>query len=148
MRLTVGYKKKRKIALDFLIKIHLEDRFFIIEIRFCFSFLNTKSVFQNSNSDLPIESTHNFRAIFPIFHKYSQFFWTLLNRNKIIFTQPTILKLFDYLIKAIISTKFLQNWCMFSLRVAVLGRGRVRLRVSLSMSPLSGKFSYWQKHLK
>ena len=58
MRLTVGYKKKRKIALDFLMKIHLEDRFFIIEIRFCFSFLNTKSVFQNSNSDLPIESTH------------------------------------------------------------------------------------------
>ena len=142
MRLTVGYKKKRKLALDFLMKIHLEDRFFIIEIRFCFSFLNTKSVFQNSNSDLPIESTHNFRAIFPIFHKYSQLFWTLLNRNKIIFTQPTILKLFDYLIKAIISSKFLQNWCMFSLRVAVLGRGRVRLRVSLSMSPLSGKFSF------
>ena len=55
MRLTVGYKKKRKIALDFLMKIHLEDRFFIIEIRFCFSFLNTKSVFQNSNLDLPIE---------------------------------------------------------------------------------------------
>ena len=47
MRLTVGYKKKRKIALDFLIKIHLEDRFFIIKIRFCFSFLTTKSVFQN-----------------------------------------------------------------------------------------------------
>ena len=88
MRLTVGYKKKRKLALDFLMKIHLEDRFFIIEIRFCFSFSNTKSVFQNSNSDLPIESTHNFRAIFPIFHK---FFWTLLKRNKIIFTQPTIL---------------------------------------------------------
>ena len=86
MRLTVGYKKKRKLALDFLMKIHLEDRFFIIEIRFCFSFLTTKSVFQNFNSDLPMESTHNFRSIFSVFHKYSQLFWTLLNRNKIIFT--------------------------------------------------------------
>ena len=32
-------KRKKKLALDFLTKIHPEDRFFIIEIRFCFSFL-------------------------------------------------------------------------------------------------------------
>ena len=60
MRLTVGYKKKKKIALDFLIVIHLEDRLFSVEIRFCFSFFtkkNAKSVFQNFNLDLPIEST-------------------------------------------------------------------------------------------
>ena len=42
MRLTVGYKKKKKIALDFLIVIHLEDRLFSVEIRFCFSFLLKK----------------------------------------------------------------------------------------------------------
>ena len=76
MRLTVGYKKKRKIALDFLMKIHLEDRFFIIEIRFCFSFLNTKSVFQNSNSDLPIESTHEpFSQYSTSIRSFFGFFW-------------------------------------------------------------------------
>ena len=42
MRLTVGYKKKKKIALDFLIVIHLEDRLFSVEIRFCFSFFTKK----------------------------------------------------------------------------------------------------------
>ena len=38
MRLTVGYKKKKKNSL-----IHLEDRIFSVEIRFCFSFFITKS---------------------------------------------------------------------------------------------------------
>ena len=113
MRLTVGYKKKKKIALDFLIVIHLEDRLFSVEIRFCFSFFtkkNAKSVFQNFNLDLPIESTQNFRAVFSIFHKYSHLFWTLLSRNKIIFIKPTAFRLFDHLIKAILGSKFLKNW--------------------------------------
>ena len=85
MRLTVGYKTKKKLALGFLMEIHLEGKFFIIVIRFCFSFFTTKSVFQNFNSDLPIESSQNFRAVSPIFHKCSLLLWTLLNRNKIIF---------------------------------------------------------------
>ena len=93
--------------------IHLEDRLFSVEIRFCFSFFakkNAKSVFQNFNLDLPIESTQNFRAVFSIFHKYSHLFWTLLSRNKIIFIKPTAFRLFDHLIKAILGSKFLQNW--------------------------------------
>ena len=52
---------------------------------FMFLMQNPKSVFQNLNLVLPIESTQNFRAVFPIFHMYSRLFWTLLNRNKIIF---------------------------------------------------------------
>ena len=39
-------EKKNQLWIFFM-KIHLEDRFFIIKIRFCFSFLTTKSVFQN-----------------------------------------------------------------------------------------------------
>ena len=55
---------------------------------FAFHFLlqNSKYVFQNFTPDLQIESTQNFRPAFPIIHNYSQLFWTLLNRNKIIFT--------------------------------------------------------------
>ena len=68
-------------------EIHLRKRFFSVEIRFCYSFLlqNPKYVFQDFTPDLQIESTQNFRAAFQIFHKYSQLFWTLLNRkiNKI-----------------------------------------------------------------
>ena len=93
---------------------------------------NPKYVFQNFSPDLQIESTQNFRAAFPIIHKYSQLFWTLLNRNKIIFTKPTTLGLFDYLIRAILDSKFLQNWfihvqptCSRTWR----GEGRVRLHV-------------------
>ena len=41
MRLTVGYKKKKNSFGFFL--IHLEDRIFSVEIRFCFSFFITKS---------------------------------------------------------------------------------------------------------
>ena len=40
---AVGYKAEKKLALDFSMEIHLEDRFFIIEIRFCFSCFNAKS---------------------------------------------------------------------------------------------------------
>ena len=42
-------------------EIDLEDRFFSIEISFCFQFLlqNPKSVFQNFNPNLQIESTQN-----------------------------------------------------------------------------------------
>ena len=85
MWLTVGSKKKKKLALNFLMEIHLRERFFSVEIRFCFSFLlqNPKYVFQDFTPDLQIESTQNFRAAFQIFHKYSKLFWTLLNRNKI-----------------------------------------------------------------
>ena len=50
MGLTVGRNgllplaiKRKKLALDFSMEIHLEDRFFIIEIRFCFSCFNAKS---------------------------------------------------------------------------------------------------------
>ena len=53
---------------------------------FHFLLQNPKYVFQNFTPDLQIESTQNLRAAFPIIHKYSQLFWTLLNRNKIIFT--------------------------------------------------------------
>ena len=34
---AIRYKAEKKLALDFSMEIHLEDRFFIIEIRFCFS---------------------------------------------------------------------------------------------------------------
>ena len=41
---AIRYKAEKKLALDFSMEIHLEDRFFIIiEIRFCFSCFNAKS---------------------------------------------------------------------------------------------------------
>ena len=100
LRLTVGYKKKKRTDLSASKSV------------FALHFLqqNPLSLFQNFNPDLPIESTQNFRAVFPIFHKFTRLFWTLLNRNKIIFIRPTAFRLFDHLIKAILGIKFLQNW--------------------------------------
>ena len=56
MWLTVGSKKKKKLALNFLMEIYLGERFFSVEIRFCFSFLlqNPKYVFQDFTPDLQI----------------------------------------------------------------------------------------------
>ena len=73
------------LALDFLMESHHEDWFLSVEIRFFFSFFYCKSAFPNFNPDWPIESIQNFRAVSPIFHTYSQLFWTLLDRNNIIF---------------------------------------------------------------
>ena len=56
MWLTVGYKAKKKyiyiytyiyiLALDFLMEIHLGDRFFSVEIRFFFSFFTANLYFK------------------------------------------------------------------------------------------------------
>ena len=100
LRLTVGYKKKKRT--DFSASKSVFALHFLQQ--------NPLSLFQNFNPDLPIESTQNFRAVFPIFHKFTRLFWTLLNRNKIIFIRPTAFRLFDHLIKAILGSKFLQNW--------------------------------------
>ena len=81
MWLTVGSKKKKKLALNFLMDIHLRERFFSVEIRFCFSFLlqNPKYVFQDFTPDLQIESTQNFRAAFKLYstsiRSYFGLFW-------------------------------------------------------------------------
>ena len=97
MGLTVGRSplllplaiKWKKISSGFSMEIHLEDRFFIIEIRFCFSCFYAKSEiciskYKSGFTNRKL-STQNLRAVFLIFHKYSRLFWTLLNRNKIIF---------------------------------------------------------------
>ena len=88
---------------------------FLLFIFYC------KSVFQNFNPDLPIESTQNFRAVFPILavildsseQKYDYFI------------QPTTLRLFDYLLRPSSTASFFKiGSSMSSLRVAVLGEGR------------------------
>ena len=100
MRLTFGYKKKKRT--DFSASKSVFALYFLQQ--------NPISLFQNFNPDLPIESSQNFRAAFPIFYKYSRLLWTLLNRNKIIFIKPTAFRHFDHLTKAILGSKFLQNW--------------------------------------
>ena len=62
--LPLAIKRKKQLALDFSMEIHLEDRFFIIEIRFYFSCFDAKSeiCISKFNLVLPIESTQNFRA--------------------------------------------------------------------------------------
>ena len=86
MRWTVGYKTKKEIGFGFFNGNPSWVQIFRYWNPFLFSFFTIKSVFRNFNSDLLIESTQNFRAVFPIFHMYPQLFWTLLNRNKIILT--------------------------------------------------------------
>ena len=95
---------------------------FLLFIFYC------KSVFQNFNPDLPIESTQNFRAVFPIlavildsFEQKYDYFYIANN-----------FKAFRLSIKAILDRKFLQNWfihvqptCSRTWR----GEGRVRLHV-------------------
>ena len=89
MWLTVGYKAKKKIyiyiyiyiSFGFLMAIHLGDRFFSVEIRFCFSFFTANLYFKiliricQSKAPRTLEQ----------FSQYSRLFWTLLNRNMIIF---------------------------------------------------------------
>ena len=86
MWLTVGYKAKKKniyiyISFGFLMEIHLGDRFFSVEIRFCFSFFTANLYFKiliricQSKAPRTLEQ----------FSQYSRLFWTLLNRNMIIF---------------------------------------------------------------
>ena len=98
--ITFGYKKKKRT--DFSASKSVFALYFLQQ--------NPISLFQNFNPDLPIESTQNFRAAFPIFYKYSRLLWTPLNRNKIIFIKPTAFRHFDHLTKAILGSKFLQNW--------------------------------------
>ena len=87
--ITFGYKKKKRT--DFSASKSVFALYFLQQ--------NPISLFQNFNPDLPIESTQNFRAAFPIFYKYSRLLWTLLNRNKIIFIKPTAFRLFDHLLR-------------------------------------------------
>ena len=118
--ITFGYKKKKRT--DFSASKSVFGLHFLQQ--------NPISLFQNFNPDLPIESTQNFRAAFPIFYKYSRLLWTLLNRNMIVFIKPTAFRHFDHLIKAILSSSFFKiGWSTSSLRVAVLGGGRVRLHI-------------------
>ena len=90
MWLTVGYKAKKKkkkiyiyiyISFGFLMEIHLGDRFFSVEIRFCFSFFTANLYFKILTR---IYQSKAPRTLEP-FSQYSQLFWTLLNRNMIIF---------------------------------------------------------------
>ena len=85
---AVGYKAEKTISSGFFNGNPSGGQIFHHRnpiLLFMFLMQNPKSVFQNLNLVLPIESTQNFRAVFPIFHMYSWLFWTLLNRNKIIF---------------------------------------------------------------
>ena len=133
MWLTVGYKAKKKIYIYIYQlwifngnppwrQIFQRRNPFLLFIFYC------KSVFQNFNPDLPIESTQNFRAVFPILavildsseQKYDYFY--IVNN----------FKAFRLSIKAILDSKFLQNWfihvqptCSRTWR----GEGRVRLHV-------------------
>ena len=133
MWLAVGYKKKKNIYIYIYQlgilngnppwgQIFQRRNLFLLFIFYC------KSVFQNFNPDLPIESTQNFRAVFPILavildsseQKYDYFY--IVNN----------FKAFRLSIKAILDSKFLQNWfihvqptCSRTWR----GEGRVRLHV-------------------
>ena len=106
MRLTVGYKKKKN-SFGFFFNPPWGQNFQRQNPFLLFIFY-----YKIQNLDLPIESTQNFRAVFSIFFKYSHIFWTFLDRNKIIFIKPTAFRPFDHLIKAILCSKFLQNWCV------------------------------------
>ena len=125
MWLTVGYKAKKNIyiyiSFGFLMEIHLGDKFFSVEIRFCFSFFTANLYFKiliricQSKAPRTLEQ----------FSQYPRLFWTLLNRNMIIFIQPTTLRLFDYLLRPSSTVSFFKiGSSMSSLRVAVLGGGR------------------------
>ena len=109
------------ISSGFLMEIHLGDRFFSVEIRFCFSFFTANLYFKILTR---IYQSKAPRTLEP-FSQYSQLFWTLLNRNMIIFIQPTTLRLFDYLLRPSSTASFFKiGSSMSSLRVAVLGGGR------------------------
>ena len=114
-------KKYIYISSGFLMEIHLGDRFFSVEIRFCFSFFTANLYFKILTR---IYQSKAPRTLEP-FSQYSQLFWTLLNRNMIIFIQPTTLRLFDYLLRPSSTASFFKiGSSMSSLRVAVLGGGR------------------------
>ena len=108
MWLAVGYKKKKKIYIYIYQlgilngnppwgQIFQRRNLILLFIFYC------KSVFQNFNPDLPIESTQNFRAVFPILavildsseQKYDYFY---IANN---------FKAFRLSIKAILDRKFL-----------------------------------------
>ena len=114
-------KKYIYISSGFLMEIHLGDRFFSVEIRFCFSFLTANLYFKILTR---IYQSKAPRTLEP-FSQYSQLFWTLLNRNMIIFIQSTTLRLFDYLLRPSSTASFFKiGSSISSLRVAVLGEGR------------------------
>ena len=126
MLLAVGYKKKKNIyiyilARDFEWKSTLETDFSASKSVFAFHFLLqiciSKFLTRIYQSKAP-------RTLEP-FSQYSQLFWTLLNRNMIIFIQSTILRLFDYLLRPSSTASFFKiGSSMSSLRVAVLSEGR------------------------
>ena len=94
---------------------------FSVEIRFCFSFFTANLYFKIL---IRIYQSKAPRTLVP-FSQYSQLFWTLLNRNMIIFIQSTTLRLFDYLLRPSSTASFFKiGSSISSLRVAVLGEGR------------------------
>ena len=113
-------KKYTYISSGFLMEIHLGDRFFSVEICFCFSFFTANLYFKILTR---IYQSKAPRTLEP-FSQYSQLFWTLLNRNMIIFIQPTTLRLFDYLLRPSSTASFFKIGSSMSSRVAVLGEGR------------------------
>ena len=114
-------KKYIYISSGFLMEIHLGDRFFSVEIRFCFSFFTAHLYYKILTR---IYQSKAPRTLEP-FSQYSQLFWALLNRNMIIFIQSTTLRLFDYLLRPSSTASFFKiGSSMSSLRVAVLGGGR------------------------
>ena len=114
-------KKYIYISSGFLMEIHLGDRFFSVEIRFYFSFFTANLYFKILTR---IYQSKAPRTLEP-FSQYSQLFWTLLNRNMIIFIQSTTLRLFDYLLRPSSTASFFKiGSSMSSLRVAVLSEGR------------------------
>ena len=133
-------KKYIYISAGFLMEIHLGDRFFSVEIRFCFSFFTANLYFKILTLIYQSKAPRTLEQ----FSQYSQSFWTLLNRNMIIFIRLTILRLFDYLLRSSSAASFFKiGLSTSSLRCSRTwrGEGRVRLLVGSSMSPLSGKFS-------
>ena len=114
-------KKYTYISSGFLMEIHLGDRFFSVEIRFCFSFLTANLYFKILTR---IYQSKAPRTLEP-FSQYSQIFWTLRNKNMIIFIYSTTLRLFDYLLRPSSTASFFKiGSSISSLRVAVLGEGR------------------------
>ena len=72
----------KKISSGFFYENPSWGQIFHCQNPFLLFIFNYKICISKFYSDLPIENTQNFRTIFPVLHKYSQLFWTLLNRNK------------------------------------------------------------------
>ena len=100
-------EKKNELWI-FLVEIDLKDRLFSVEICFCYSFFYCKICISKFLSGFTNRKHPEISAFFPILHQYSRLFWTLEQND--FFIQPTTLRLFNYLIKAILGSKFLQNW--------------------------------------